>query len=79
MNKVFLLPVLFAAGCAMHPKMPLEVAYLPNDCANAAAINRWLDASSRAPRALFETQEEYEARISAIKHRMWTFRGDCQR
>ena len=79
MNKVFLLPVLFAAGCAMHPKMPLEVAYMPNDCANAAAIDRWLQASARTPKTLIETQEEYEAKISAIKNRLWTFRADCQR
>ena len=79
MNKVFLLPILFAAGCAMHPRQPLDVAMLPNDCANAAGINRWLEASARTPRTLFETQEEYEARIAAIKHRMWTFRADCQR
>lgn len=63
----------------MHPRMPLEVAYVPNDCANAAAINRWLDASARVGKTLFETQEEYEARISQVKHRMWTFRSDCQR
>ena len=79
MNKVFLLPVLLVTGCAMHPRMPLEVGYVPNDCANAAGINRWLEASARQPKSVFETQEEYEARISAVKHRMWTFRGDCQR
>ena len=79
MNKVFLLSVLIITGCAMHPKMPLEVTVMPNDCANAEGINRWLEASSRVPKSLLETQEEYEARISAIKHRMWTFRGDCQR
>ena len=79
MNKVFLLPILFIAGCAMHPRMPLDVAYVPNDCANAAAIERWMAASARAPNSIVETQEEYETRISAIKHRLWTFRGDCQR
>ena len=79
MNKVFLLPVLFAAGCAMHPRQPIEVAYVPNDCANAAAITRWLEASARTPKSVVETKEEHEARISAIKHRLWTFRTDCQR
>lgn len=78
MNKVFLLSILFITGCAMHPRMPLEVAALPNDCANAEAINRWLQASTKVSKSLFETKEEYEARISAIKHRMWTFRGHCQ-
>lgn len=79
MSKVFLFSVLVLTGCAMHPRMPLEVAYVPNDCANAAGIDRWLEASARTSKTLFETQEEYEARISAIKHRMWTFRADCQR
>jgi len=79
MNKVFLLPILLMAGCAMQPRMPLDVAYVPNDCANAAGINRWLEASARAPKSILETQEEYDARISTIKHRMWTFRADCQR
>lgn len=79
MNKVFLLCVLLMTGCAMHPRQPLDVAYMPSDCANAAAIERWLAASARAPKSIVETQEEYEARISAVKHRLWTFRGDCQR
>jgi len=79
MNKVFLLPVLFMAGCAMHPRQPLEVAFMPNDCANAQAIDRWLAASASVSKTLFETQDEYEARISAVKHRMWTFRDHCQR
>lgn len=79
MNKVFLLPVLFATGCAMHPKMPLEVAYVPTDCANAAAIDRWLESSARAPKSIVETQQDYETRISTVKNRLWTFRADCQR
>ena len=79
MNKVFLLPVLLAAGCAMHPRVPLDVAYVPNDCANAAAIGRWLEASARTSKSLIETQEEYETRISTVKNRLWAFRADCQR
>ena len=79
MNKVFLLPVLIMTGCAMHPRQPIEVAYVPNDCANAAAIDRWLETSARAPKSIVETQQEYEDRISTIKNRLWHFRSACQR
>lgn len=63
----------------MHPRMPLEVSVLPSDCANASGIDQWLEASAQVPKSLIETQEQYETKISAIKHRMWTFRGHCQR
>lgn len=79
MNKILLLPVLLLAGCAMHPRVPIDVSYLPNDCANAAAISRWMEASAKAPRAFFEPKEQYEARISAVKNQMWVFRSHCQR
>lgn len=80
MNRIFLLSALFLAGCATQaPRMPVDVALIPDDCANQARIIRWLDEVAATPRAPLQSREEHDNAISSIKHRIWSIRYNCQR
>jgi hypothetical protein len=80
MNKVFLLSVvLLLIGCAQPPRMPVDVSVIPDDCANRQAIISWLERVNDTPKALLETQGEYDQKRSEIKARIWRIRYNCQR
>lgn len=59
--------------------MPVDVALIPDDCANQVRITRWLTEVANTPRAPFQSQEEYDNAISSVKHRIWSLRYACQR
>lgn len=79
MNRIFLLCVLVLSGCAQAPRMPVDVALIPDDCANRQAITRWLEDVARTPRPPLQNQEDYDQTISTVKARMWRIRYACQR
>lgn len=78
MNRIFLLSVLFLVGCAQAPRMPVDVALIPNDCANRHAITAWLESVARAPKPYFQSEQDYEQHISQVKNRLWTIRYSCE-
>ena len=78
MNKVFLLLSLaILVGCAQTPRQPVDVALIPDDCANEESIARWLEQVANTNKSLLQTQEQYEQDRSAIKARMWRLRYRC--
>jgi len=80
MNRIFLsIAALTLAACAPIPKQPVDVAMIPNDCANQIAITRWLESSARAPKSPLQTQAQYEQNISSVKARLWSLRYHCNR
>lgn len=80
MNRIFLLlAALVLVGCAPIPKQPVDVAMIPNDCANQAAITRWLESAARSSKSPLQTQTQYEQNISSVKARMWSLRYHCNR
>lgn len=68
MSRIFIIVSILIAGCAQAPRVPVDVALIPNDCANRHAIVRWLET-------VLETDKSNE---SAIKARIWTLRYSCQ-
>ena len=80
MNRIFLsLAVVSVIGCAPIPRQPVDVAMIPNDCANQTAITRWLENTARASKSPLQTQAQYEQQISSVKARMWSLRYHCNR
>lgn len=81
--KTSILAVLLAsavsAGCAQHRPAPMDVQIMPTDCANFAAINRWLEQQRAVPRNHMQSQENYEHQQSQIRHRLWSLRYNCSR
>lgn len=71
-------PLLFVTGCAMQPPVSQDVAIMPNDCANRAAITRWLEQQSSVPRHSLQTEADYANQRSQIRHRLWSLRYNCQ-
>jgi hypothetical protein len=78
MNRAILLLFLLT-GCAQAPRMPVDVAIIPNDCANKEAIIRWLDSVVATPKTVFESEETYDQTRSSVKARIWSIRYNCQR
>ena len=68
-----------SVGCAQHRPAPVDVQIMPTDCANFAAINRWLEQQRAVPRNHMQSQENYEHQQSQIRHRLWTLRYNCRR
>ena len=78
MNKVFLFMLSLAViGCAPLPRQPVDVALVPNDCANQVAITRWLDDVAQTPRSVFQSSQAYDNHVSQVKARLWTLRYTC--
>lgn len=65
------------AGCA-QTRQPVDVALVPNDCANRTAIIRWLESQAQLPKPTFESEQAHEQTRSAIKARIWGIRYTCQ-
>lgn len=66
-------------GCAQNPRMPVDVAVIPDDCANRERIIRWLDQLAQSPKQPFQSAEEHANVVSQIKNRIWRIRYNCQR
>ena len=64
-------------GCASVPSRPIDVALVPNDCANQTAILKWLEQTARAPQSRFQSGEAYERNVTMVKARMWDLRYHC--
>lgn len=80
MDRIFLaLTVLTLIGCTPIPRQPVDVAMVPNDCANQIAITRWLELTARSSKSPLQTQAQYEQHISSVKARMWKLRYHCNR
>lgn len=70
---------LLLSGCVNRPHWPVsDVAVMPNDCANIAAIERWLEQQSAVSQATFQSTNEYVQQRSQIRHRLWTLRYNCR-
>jgi hypothetical protein len=67
-----------SVGCATHRPAPVDVQIMPNDCANFAAINRWLENQRAVPRNHLQSQENYEHQQSQIRYRIWSLRYNCR-
>lgn len=79
MNRIFLFSVLLLAACSTAPRMPVDVALVPDDCANRESISRWLEQTARAPKPWYQSRDVYEQNQTAIKARLWQLRYNCQR
>jgi hypothetical protein len=51
---------------------------MPNDCANRAAIGRWIESQQAVPKHPLQTQEQYAQQQSYIRYNLWTLRYNCQ-
>lgn len=72
------LAALALAGCATpQHNVPVDVAIMPNDCANRGAIERWILNQQSIPRQNFQSEQSYAQQQSQIKHRLWTLRYNC--
>lgn len=69
---------MLSVGCAVQRPVPVDVQIMPTDCANFAAINRWLEQQRAVPRNRMQSQENYEHQQSQIRHRLWTLRYNCR-
>ena len=81
MNTKHLAPLLLTTliGCASAPRpMPIDVAIMPDDCANRSAIARWIESQDLIPRQSFQSEQDYARQRSQIRHRLWTLRYNCQ-
>ena len=68
---------LLVVGCA-NTTPPIDVALIPNDCANRTAIERWLESQTKLNKPFNWSQAEYDQYRSQIKARMWNLRYHCQ-
>lgn len=78
MNRIFFLALLLS-GCASAPRMPVDVAMIPDDCANRHAITAWLESVASSPRPMYQSEVDYEQFRSSVKARIWRIRYSCQR
>jgi hypothetical protein len=80
MSRNLCLPLLLASlvGCAIQRPAPVDVQIMPNDCANRAAIVRWLENQAAIPPTSYQTDAEYAQQQSKIRYRLWTLRYNCQ-
>jgi len=78
MNRIFLIvPIVLMSACTGIPRQPVDVAMIPNDCANQIAITRWLEDVARAPRHTLQSEAQYDAHQSSVKVRLWSLRYHC--
>ena len=73
------LVVVLVSGCTTVPTQPMDVALIPNDCANQRAIVTYLETSSSVPKSRFVSQQQYDQHVSATKTRLWSLRYHCNR
>ena len=68
-------------GCASvqrHPSVA-EINNIPVDCSNKQFFITHLDNMVTVGKPIYYTQEMHDARISAIKTKIWNIRYTCQR
>jgi hypothetical protein len=70
--------ILGIAGCTTYQSPPASVLAMPNDCANIAAMERWLETQSQVSRAPLQSQNHHEQLRSQFRHRLWTLRYNCR-
>ena len=73
-----LLVAVLLVGCGTPPRPPTDVMIMPNDCANRAAIGRWIESQQAVPKHPLQTQEQYAQQQSYIRYNLWTLRYNCQ-
>ena len=80
MNKfvIGLLAVTVTGCVSVVQRAPMDVSMIPNDCANRAAIIRWLEQNAQVPQQSSETKEDYERSRGQIRSRIWSMRYTCQ-
>ena len=54
-----------------------ETYAIPDDCYNFKIIVRRLSDQLNYSKPFLESESDYEAKRSAIKHRIWTLRHQC--
>lgn len=73
MKIVLVLSISLLVGCAkVNP--PINLALVQDDCANQAAITRWLEKQSSLIRDGSDQNETYKFNIKA---RIWQLRYNC--
>jgi hypothetical protein len=79
MNKLLIgLLAMTVTGCVSIQRPPMDVSMIPNDCANRAAIIRWLEQNAQVPQQTTESKEDYERSRAQIRSRIWSMRYTCQ-
>jgi hypothetical protein len=80
MNKLLaVLLTVAVVGCASQLyRAPLDVATIPNDCANKNTIIAWLDQQAAIPQQTLESKEDYVRSRGQIRSRIWSLRYHCQ-
>lgn len=79
MKRVLALVLVLMSGCSAVPVQPIDVALIPNDCANQRAIVAYLEAASSVSKSRFVSQQQYDQHVSSTKNRMWNLRYQCNR
>jgi hypothetical protein len=77
MKQLLLISLMVLTGCA-NVNPPIDVAIIPNDCANKDAIIRWLESQATLNQPMISNREKYENYRSTIKSRIWNLRYSCQ-
>lgn len=70
--------VTLLTACGTPPRPPTDVMIMPNDCANRAAISRWIESQQAVPKHPLQSQEQYAQQQSYIRHNLWSLRYNCQ-
>lgn len=79
MKLVTVIAALSLSGCVHIATEPVDVALIPNDCANQRAITAYLETVTNTPPSRFVDQQRYEQYVSNAKNRMWRLRYHCNR
>jgi|694.fasta_scaffold04987_6 hypothetical protein len=63
-------------GCSTYTQ-PVDIATLPNDCANKERIANWLAAMANLPQHKLESKEEYEKTRRTYRQKLWHLNYVC--
>lgn len=79
-NKLLIIAVVGITGCAAPYRATSlkELEFVPDDCKNRHMLVKWLEDQLDYRKPLTDTQKEYDAQTSAIKHKIWHLRYRCQ-
>jgi hypothetical protein len=64
------------AGCTTYSQ-PVDIATLPNDCANKERIANWLTHMANLPKHTLESDSEYEKTRRTYRQKLWHLKYTC--
>lgn len=76
MKQWFLIACIVLGGCTTYSQ-PVDIATLPNDCANKDRILNWLEGMANLPKHTLESPYEYEKTRRTYRHKIWHLKYTC--